>query len=112
MPTASPPLAFDGPIQVIPLAAHIIVRWRTTTQADSQLRYGATCAVTPFSVMQTVTTTQHSLVLSGLTPAMQYCMQVRSTNAQAETGWSADLISTTLKTESRVHFPSIKRSAP
>lgn len=109
-PTPLPPVAFGGAPQAIPLASEAIVRWGTNIPANSQLRYGETCASLTDVISSTAQTAQHSMVINGLIPQRQYCFQVRSDNGLTATDWSADQTFTTLETESRVYVPYAARS--
>jgi hypothetical protein len=109
-PTPLPPVAFDGTPQAIPLANEAIVRWDTNIPANSQVRYGETCASLSNVLTSTIQTAQHSVVLNSLTPLTQYCYQVKSDNGLSATAWSADQTFTTLESEWRVFAPVALRT--
>ena len=56
----------------------IIVRWRTDVATDSVVRYGTTSANLNFSSTDPVSTTEHTVLVSGLSPVTEYFYSVGS----------------------------------
>lgn len=74
-----------GPYLQIGTPNSIVVRWRTGTSSDSRVRYGTD----PGNLGQTVDdftqTTEHEILLSGLSPATKYYYAVGTTNDDLST---------------------------
>ncbi|HKZ79049.1 MAG TPA: post-COAP-1 domain-containing protein [Pyrinomonadaceae bacterium] len=58
----------------------IVVRWRTDIPADSQVRYGPAPDALSSSSLDPAPTTEHEVVLSGLSPSTRYCYSVGSSS--------------------------------
>ncbi len=71
------------------------VTWMTNENATSQVGYGAEAATSTgymkYSVVDVASTTNHSVMLSNLTPNMMYHFQVISRNADLFTTRSSDM---------------------
>lgn len=72
------------------------VTWTTDEQADTQVEYGLTAAYGSSTGLDSVLTTSHSRVLSGLTPGTMYHYRVRSRDGSDNLATSSDGTFTTL----------------
>jgi len=66
------------------------ISWTTDQESTTQVEYGTTSAYGQATTEDTSLLTSHSVTLTGLTPITVHHFRVRSTNALALTGYSAD----------------------
>ncbi len=71
------------------------VSWTTSAAADAQVQYGATTAYGSWSVYSNDNSTQHSIVITGLTAATTYHYRVRSQDGSGNMVYSSDATFTT-----------------
>lgn len=70
------------------------ITWTTDKPASSQVDYGATTAYGSSSTLDSTLVTNHSVVLSGLTPSTVYHYRVRSVDANSLATVSGDFVFT------------------
>jgi phosphodiesterase/alkaline phosphatase D-like protein len=68
-----------GPYLQLGTSSSIVVRWRTDSATDSEVRYGPAPGSLTFSANNSTTTTEHEMKLSGLAPDSQYYYSVGTT---------------------------------
>ena len=95
-------------IQVTTQATSATVTWTTNEVATSQVDYGVSASYTG-TVDNITLVTQHTLTLSGLTPAMTYHYRISSADAYGNAASSLDL---TFDTNRTLFLPLIMRGQP
>lgn len=75
---AKPLPGFINEVQSIPGETSAIVKWTTTEEADSRVRYGQTQELELGSLSDEVLTTNHQITIPGLAAATKYYFQVLS----------------------------------
>ena len=78
-----------GPYLQIGTSDSIIVRWRTDSATDSKVLYGQTQRVLTSEVVNTATTTEHEVQLTGLSPETTYYYAI-ATSSQVLAGDDSD----------------------
>jgi acid phosphatase type 7 len=78
--TAQAPTVTRGPYLQLGTPTSIVVRWRTDIATDSRVRYGAAPGNLTSTADNSTVTTEHQVVLMGLTPDTQYYYSVGSTS--------------------------------
>jgi hypothetical protein len=68
-----------GPYLQLGTPSSIVVRWRTDSATDSQVRYGTVPGSLTLHANNFTATTEHEITLSGLTPDSQYYYSVGTT---------------------------------
>jgi len=68
-----------GPYLQIATPASMIVRWRTGTATDSRVQYGTDAGNLGAHVDNTISTTEHEVAVTGLSPGTRYFYSVGST---------------------------------
>ncbi len=71
-----------GPYLQSPGPNSIIVRWRTDSLTSSRVTYGTTQGATTFTADSATLTTEHRVLLKGLTPLTKYYYSVGTTSQQ------------------------------
>ncbi len=69
-----------GPYLQSGTTSNIVVRWRTDTEASSEVRFGLTPGVLNWTVSSTTLRTEHGLTLTNLSPNRKYHYEVRDGN--------------------------------
>jgi hypothetical protein len=67
-----------------------VIQWSTDEASDSQVEYGWTLAYGSTTPLDPSMVTQHSVVLSGLSPGIMYHYRVRSADGSANVAYSED----------------------
>ena len=70
-----------GPYLQLPTPTGIVVRWRTDVPTDSRVRYGSSPGALGSAVSDSVSTTEHVISLTGLSPETRYYYAVGSTTS-------------------------------
>jgi hypothetical protein len=83
-------------IDVTPSSSGATIEWMTDEDADAQVFYGTTAAYTASTTVMDDDDTEHSVMLSGLSPSTMYHFSVYSTNDDDELATSSDMTFTTL----------------
>ncbi len=86
-----PALVTRGPYLQDGTPSSIVVRWRTDGPVDSRVRYGATFGGLDLSEDDAAVTTEHEVVLTGLSPGTRYYYSVGTTSSDlvgADPGFS------------------------
>ena len=97
MPAGSLPLVISGVTHTGITQGAATIRWTTNDASDSQVEYGFTTDYgNASSALNSTMTTDHSVVLTGLTPRSIYHYRVRSKSAAGNTAVSGDFQFTTL----------------
>ncbi len=68
-----------GPYLQVGTPTSVIVRWRTDAPTDSRVRYGISVAILSFYADDAALTTEHQVVLTGLSPSTRYYYSVGTT---------------------------------
>ncbi|OGT56092.1 MAG: hypothetical protein A3E01_17650 [Gammaproteobacteria bacterium RIFCSPHIGHO2_12_FULL_63_22] len=84
--TVSQPIVTRGPYLQVGTASSIIVRWRTDTATDSRVRFGTSVGSLTSSAGNATLTTEHEVLVSGLSPVMRYYYSVGSSTATLASG--------------------------
>ena len=84
--TVSQPIVTRGPYLQVGTATSIIVRWRTDTATDSRVRFGTSAAALTATAGNATVTTEHEVLVSGLSPVMRYYYSVGSSTATLGSG--------------------------
>ncbi len=74
-----------GPYMQTPTENSIIIKWRTDVATDSKVEYGTDVANLNQSEILSVSGTDHTVILTGLTPYTKYFYSVGSTTAMIST---------------------------
>jgi hypothetical protein len=78
------PLIVRGPYLQMGGPSNAIIRWRTDVPTDSQVRYGTNGSnALPSSVVDTNSTTEHVVRLTGLSPATKYFYSIGASSGGA-----------------------------
>ena len=77
-------------------ATSAVVSWFTDEAADSRVYYGLNTSYTD-SVVSSVLTTEHQLILTGLQPVTEYSLQAASEDADGYRGYSQNADFTTVQ---------------
>ncbi len=76
-----------------------VITWTTDTPSSSQIMYGTSTGSYPSSsTLDSNLTTNHSVMLTGLSPNLTYHFQIESTDANGNMGMSSDQVFTTTST--------------
>jgi peptidoglycan hydrolase-like protein with peptidoglycan-binding domain len=86
-------LIFSTPTQTTSL-----ITWTTNESSSSQVEYGSTLSYGQTSVLDSTLVTNHSVVLSGLTPGTVYHYRVKSADVSSNLATSSDQTFTTTAT--------------
>ena len=78
---AQPAALVRGPYLQRATPTSLVVRWRTSSPTDSAVRVGRVPGALTTVVQSTALTTEHSVVLSGLSPHTRYFYAVGSSSA-------------------------------
>jgi len=70
-----------GPYLQMGTPSSVIVRWRTDTASDSSVRFGTSAASLTSIVSDPTLTTEHQMLITGLTPATRYYYSVGTSAA-------------------------------
>jgi hypothetical protein len=70
-----------GPYLQNPTPSSIVVRWRTDVPTDSKVQFGSTLAGISNTVLDTTTTTEHRVVVSGLQPKSSYFYRIGNSSS-------------------------------
>ncbi|MEM0360576.1 MAG: fibronectin type III domain-containing protein, partial [Candidatus Diapherotrites archaeon] len=68
-----------GSVKVLPFSSYAVFYWQTSFESDSLVEYGTTASL-GFSEFDGVKTSEHSIVVYGLTPKTKYFYRVVSSN--------------------------------
>ena len=70
-----------GPYLQNPTPSSIVVRWRTDVPTDSKVQFGSTLAGISNTILDTTTTTEHRVVVSGLQPKTSYFYRIGNSSS-------------------------------
>ena len=84
------------------------ITWTTDEFADSQVIYGTQPGLYPQTVINTLYTKQHRIIL-GLTSGATYYYKVRSTDRSGNTTWSSE---NSFSAQLYVYLPLVMRNSP
>ena len=90
--TAPPDLLVSTPAALDTSATTITLSWATTTPSYSYLRYGESEGYGLATGTNAIPSTEHTLVITGLSPSTEYHIQAVATDTLEQTAWSEDLI--------------------
>jgi hypothetical protein len=99
--TSSVNVTVNNPLTIFAVSASSItssgatITWTTNRPADSQVAYGTTSAYGSTSPLDSTLVTNHSVILSGLTPSTTYHYQALSHDSLGALASSADFTFTT-----------------
>ena len=82
----SQPIVTRGPYLQLGTATSIIVRWRTDTATDSRVRFGTSAGSLTSTAASATITTEHEVLVSGLSPVTRYFYSVGSGTATLASG--------------------------
>ncbi|HEX2972003.1 MAG TPA: phosphodiester glycosidase family protein [Tepidisphaeraceae bacterium] len=95
--------SFISGVHSVPGGTTAIINWNTTTESSSQVEYGTTTDYGAFSVMDSTPVTDHTILLTGLTPGTKYFYRVIS----GEESSSCAAPFTTTNPPSAIIFPLV-----
>jgi len=74
-----PPTIVKGPYLVVGTPTSMVVRWETNVATNSQVLYGISSTSLSFTATNTVSSTTHTVQISGLSPYTKYYYSIGST---------------------------------